>query len=437
MLKFWLTWLQPGLGLLGIGLLLSNALSVSAAPKLAEVGSTSHTSKQHSAKQSNRPAVSTLAAALSQQSNQPPSILGGISNTPDSAVRQLAINAMSMSGASTANLTAKVKVGNSSDAIANFLSPVGQDRKIQAFGSPKTQPAKRPIAIAASKVQPSSSVVVVPGLFIGNADIRMSSRFLPVSQPVATVPANRLVATTMPTAMMMSSSAIAEPFPVVRPERMQTLKSEPSVTIAKVPTAPAANNPIASITTGLQQLLGNQQNPSPATIAAPVAKAVAPKTNSLLALSQLVSPAPVVIAPVANGPSLQLATAQAYTSAAKFDIPGVMISQMPATKSVQFPSTVLTTKKVERNLTATVAKRQNNYVALMNDRTGANLTNKYFQIQPRQSWSAVNRSNQLGGLILGSPMPTTVSRGIALLPTDLLKPSFTNGMTRKSSAQVN
>ncbi len=426
MLKIWLTWLQPSLGVFGIALVLFSALSSSAAPKpTGAVTAKTPKPQQHVA----NTAGTTIDRELS---------LSGVSATPDFAVRQLAISTMMSSGIKPSSVAIKAPQFNP-DALASFVSPTKGLQNLSARSTTKPQFVKHSVAAAvatSSLVQPKAAMPVVPGLFIGNSDVRLSSQFLPSNQPQARASAVKLIATTTPTAAMLAASkSIADPFPVVLPQRMQALRLTPEIasvpTIQTLPTAPTANDPIASIPAGLQQLLGNEPSRQPTATIAPVAKAPSVKTNALVALSQLISPETTVASTVtARGASLQLNTAQAYASMPKFNIPGAKLSNVVATRQLQAakPTTsIFAVKSVKTNLATAVTQRKDDYLALMSDR---------FLLSSKQSWERVSHSNNLGGLILGSSAPASANL-LTLLPVASSTTSTSKGLNGFNLSSVN
>jgi hypothetical protein len=225
------------------------------------------------------------------------------------------------------------------------------------------------VAQSTTKVKP-----VVSGLFIGNSNVSISSQFLPTRQPTQTLAA-KMVAANIPTPVTMASpTSVAEPFPVVRPEQMRTLKPAVAIHVdPKIQTIPQGDNAIANIPSELQRLFGYQPLPQPLAVETRVAKTTVTKTNPVLALSQLVSPTATTA--TATGTSLQLATAQAYyTSPPKFDLPGAsimtphMTSQLQAFKPTQSTSSVFTSNSVQKDLTTAVVDRKSDYVSLMSDK---------------------------------------------------------------------
>lgn len=415
MLKIWLTWLQPSLGVLGIALLLSSPLSSSAAPKPTATATAKTPKQQQSVKILPGPTISRVLN------------LSEVSVTPDFAVRQLAIDTMAKSGAKSDSVAAHPPQFNSNDALASFLSPTEKSKTV-AVRSTKPQVVKHSVAaaVATKLAQPKAAGPIVPGLFIGTSEVRLSSKFLPKTQPQSSFLTGKLVASATPTPAVFSA-AIAEPFPVVLPQRMQALRLNPS--IENVPILQAKStiaDPTASIPAGLQQLLGNEPITQPAVKIAPVAKATTNKTNPLIALGQIIAPENAATTTVARGASLQLTTAQAYAAVPKFDIPGAAISNSTPAIKIQAakPTTsIVAIQPVRKNLATAVTQRKSNYVALMSDR---------FLVPIQHSWSTVRQNNSLGGLILGS-QPQAPASSVSFLSAT----SMPKGLTVFNPSRVN
>lgn len=414
MLKIWLTWLQPSLGVFGIALLLSAPLASTAAPKPTGTA-TVKTSKQQQIKIAPVPAVNPVLN------------LSGVSMTPDFAVRQLALDTMAKSVAKAESVAVQSPGFNSNDALASFVSPAERLPNVSAKAT-KTVPqvVKHSVAaaVATKPTQPKVAAPLVPGLFIGTSEVRLSSKFLPKAQPQPNFGTSKLVASVTPTAAMFSA-AIAEPFPVVLPRQMSALRLNPGIENVPILQAKSsATDPIASIPAGLQSLLGNEPAIQTAVKTTPVAKVTANKTSSLVALGQLITPE--TVAPtVARGASLQLTTAQVYAGVPKFDIPGASVSNSTPIAQIQTakPTTsVMAVKPVRRDLAKAVTERKGNYVALMSDS---------FLVPVQHHWTTTRRGNSLGGLILGS-QPQAGANSVALLTTSMPK-----NLTVFSSARVN
>jgi hypothetical protein len=427
MLKIWLTWLQPSLGVLGTALVLSNPFCVYATTKPAAPRNTTKIPTQ----------FSPWSVAKSNGTRIDRELATGVAITPDVAVRQLAIDSMVTPGTLPAKATAKARQGKLS-AGAKFVSPATRVQKLSAKAPKQTK--QNEIAAEIARALNPKSAIPVPGIYVPTPSVRTATKTAPTAPTIkpVTQPMSSAVEIGAPTplAAMMSAKPSVDPFPVVRPELMQKLPQQAAtkapVTAASVPTvkataknvlhsldpiatipagpskaktvnlkaaAPHSLDPIATIPSGLQKLLGNNLNGKSTTASARVAKAITIKPNAVLALKQLVAPT-VAMAPTSvSDASLRLATAQAYSSVApKFSIPG---------------ETILTSKAVKRNqqdLTAAVVGRKSNYVARLTP-------------VKKQPWTVVNQRNNLGGLILGSQPVYTVTKVVSLTPTNTLKAS--------------
>jgi hypothetical protein len=417
MLKIWLTWLQPSLGILGTALVLSNPLCSNAANKPTVANKVSTQPLQWSGVRSS----STKIA---------PQLLNGIAMTPDVAIRQLAIGSMGTTGLQPNNFTSKIPQ-RSQKAISSFVSSSHRVKPVLAAKATKHQNSNNPVAAALALASQPSSMVPVPGLYIGNTDVRVSDRFLPAVKPLSRSTGSATeIGSPTPMSAMVSARGAVERFPVVRPEQMQklgtsTFASAPAVRIAPyaldpiaaIPTsrsqaatpkllnfkaAPAQSlDPIAAIPTGLQKLLGNNLNNQPIV----AATAVASKPSSFLALKQLLAPNNAISSASVTGTSLQLATAQAYTSVPKFSIPGeTILAVKPAV-------TMPVVQRIQKDSTVAVVGRKNNYV-LMSDRQ--------LTLVKKQSWMTSDRQSNLGGLILGSQPQGMIPKVASLLPASNL-----------------
>jgi hypothetical protein len=398
-------------------MLLSSPLASSAVTKPAGAATTKLTKQQPLAKPAPSAIASTPGTTIDRE-------LQSISvpMTPDMAVRQLAIGTMANSNSSAPKISARTpqKFSNpNSNALASFLNPT---EGFQNLASAKPQFIKNAVASAtATKSVSAKSSVIVPGLTIGNSDVRLSSRFLPSGRTEKPSLTAKLIASPTLTTGILASNSVANPYPVVLPQQMNGLRMTPE--IANLPkmqiSVPQSNDVVGSIPSGLQRLLGNEPIRQPIA-SAPIAKAVSSKGNTTVALSQLVSPETPTL--TARGASLQLNTAQAYASVPKFDLPGTLISTPVSNRQFQAakPSTtIFAAKSVQRDLTTAVTQRKKDYVALMNDR--------FLVSSPKPVWTAVSQSNNLGGLILGSQAqssakslaflsmaPAPTSKGLAL-----------------------
>ena len=426
MLKIWLTWLQPSLGVLGTALVLSNSLCTYAATKPAAPRNIS------------KPATPTaqwsnLKSAGTRIDRE---LFTGMAVTPDFAVRQLALQSLGTPKAAVSAVPKARPIAR--NPVTSFVSPGATYPQVaKTTKQIKPQNAKNSdVASALARAINPPGAITVPGLYIGNSNPRTASKFVrtgkPVVPPVAS--ASEIGAPTPLSAMMAAGKSGVDPYPVVRPELMQKLERniaannvpttktapyalnpiatippvKPQAVAPKTSRAPAKSapyqslDPIAAIPSGLQRLLGNNLNDRPMVTAKPVAtntKAV----NPLLALSQVVSPGTETVATSVNTASLQLATAQAYTSVPKFNIPGETLLTAKQFKPVNDP---IVLKRTPQNFTiADTSSRKTTYVTTLAPAT-------------KQSWTVVNQQNNLGGLILGSPQLATPSRVASLLPVD-------------------
>jgi hypothetical protein len=422
MLKIWLTWLQPSLGVLGTALVLSNPLCSIATPILSATPRISKAPTQ-------TPQWSTVKSSIGTSLNQ--NLLKGIPATPDLAVRQLAINTMATSGMPAIATTARST--ENFDPLSNFT---GTTTKFQQFSAKATKPQqmKQPITAAliqASKPQPKT---IVPGLAIGTSEVRVSERVLPTVKPT-------LVASTAPVQVLSAAPAktVATPYPVVNPELMGKLQAAPAIaTVTNIktpsqylnfgaistglPKAVDTTNPVASIPAGLQQLLGNNFDSSQKVIVLPVAKATGPNFRSMAALNQLVSPSEKIAPATVSMTSLQLATAQSYSNVPKFSIPGEPTAAKPIPAAVEIAA-----KSTPKTATiATIAGKNNNYVSLIGNRSLTPMAG--------QSWTVVSQSSQLGGLILGSQQLATLPKAASLLA---VQTSTFTGQTMSDLGNIN
>ena len=425
MLKIWLTWLQPSLGILGTALVLSNPLCTYAASKPFVVRNTT-------------PKVPTQLSQWSAMKLNGTRIDGELSSkialTPDLAVRQLAMNSMTTSGTSPISAKAiTAQIGR--NAVTSFVSPSVNLPKTSAKANKQAKPqyVKNSVAAALAQAINPTAPIPVPGLYIGNSNPRTASKVASTAkafpQPIA---ATTEIGAPTPLSAMMAAKTAIDPYPVVRPELMQKLdrntvavKTAPVVDlspIASIPTTktqsaapktllPQAKanpatapykslDPIANIPSGLQRLLGNNLNSQPM-VASASAKTKVNKANSLVALRQLVSPSTPAI-PSVNAASLQLATAQAYTAKVpKFSIPG---ETMLTAKQFQPMKNLVVAKRSQKNFSAIITSSQRNYTTTL--------------APTKQPWMVVDRRNSLGGLILGSQPLTSVPQVASLLPTN-------------------
>lgn len=434
MLKIWLTWLQSSLGLLGIALVLSSPLYSYAAPKPVVAGKLNKVNQVPAQ-------VSQWSIAKSSGTTIDNELSSAIAVTPDMAVRQLAMGSISTSG-SQGKIAPKKTLQSNRAALARFI-PL-PSAKFQNLSTKATKPqnVKNSVAAALARANKVQAPILVPGLYIGTADVRVSARVLPTAKPLAqAIASSRQIGAPTPLSAMMGVQTASDPFPVVRPEMMQKLdgnritasmptmqkvpqgldpiaaiptgKSKAVTAKAIAPKAPAYQSldPIAAIPSGLQRLLGNNLNSEPTIAATPVAKTTATNPNSMVALKQFMPPTGEVAPTPVTAASLQLATAQAYASnTPKFSIPG---ETSLTAKSVKPTADVLVVERVRKNLTATTPTRKAKYVAILNDRQ--------LTPTPKQPWMLVDRPTNLGGLILGSPSSTAMPKMAGLMPLNTQK----------------
>jgi hypothetical protein len=441
MLKIWLTWLQPSVGILGTALVLSSPLCSIAAP-LSTATIRSNKAPTPSPQWS---------SVKSSGTNIDQVLLKGIAITPDQAVRQLAINTMATSG--TRSIAKTAKAPQNFDPLASFTGATPKFRQLSAK-APKPQQIKQSITAALSQTsKPKTAVtltqaskpnaVVVPGLAIGSEKTRtIQPVFIVKPAPKLTAATTKVWAVNSPQlAATAPAQSMATPFPVVRPALMQKLEAT-SVVASKVAEVKTASrdlksigivspglpkavdnfsiNPIASIPNGLQQLLGNNLDGSVKVAVVPVAKATGPNFRSISTLTKLVSPSELIAPASVTTASLRLATAQAFdTTIAKFSIPG---------------ETIVSTAKVSAKTTAkttaasTVGQKSvNSSVAMINGLTPI----------IKQSLTAFDRTSNLGGLILGSQRVATLPKVVSLLPVNTLSATTFTGVTVSDLGNIN
>jgi hypothetical protein len=449
MLKIWLTWLQSSLGVLGTALLLSSPLCARAATKAEPVRITQKAPAQ----------VSQWSTIKSSGTRIDRELVNRVAPTPDLAVRQLAVNAM---GVATPAPSAAMEIRpHRRNYASSVISPSLKQQKLSANVTSFRPQARsnNDVASALSQaINPQSAPIPVPGIYIGNSNGRTASKFTPKTVVRSTPVATEIGAPTPLSAMMAAKPAV-NPFPVVRPELMQKLDrmpvtasaptidktapsalnpiaaipSKPSKTILSAVVAPRSTipvqslDPIAAIPSGLQRLLGNNLNSQPIA-AAPVVTATVPTTNALVALRQFVSPTVASIPSSAvTSASLQLATAQVYTtSTPKFSIPGeTLLAAKPLRSVVNLAAIKPGQKSFTTTTTATdtATSRKSTYV-----------TSTLQPVTNKQSWLIVDRSTNLGGLILGSQRPSIVSQVASLLSTDT---TASVGLPAKALVDIN
>jgi hypothetical protein len=281
--------------------------------------------------------------------------------------------------------------------------------------------------------------------------VRIPSKFLPTGRPVArTVSEGKAIGSPTSLSAMMATTNInaGNPFPVVTPDLMQKLGTTPTIASVRstgkgvhsldpiaVMTSGAGQkstktidssavasskiqpgtlqslDPIASIPSGLQRLLGNDLSNQSPVESRSVSKTSSPKTSLMAAMQPLSAPSSTNNV---SAPNLQLATAQAYTSVPKFSIPGDKVSSSATSK----PAVNVASSNSDRP-SAPVAQMKTN-VSMMSDR--------YLGMSLRQSWSTTTQRNSLGGLILGSQSMSSDTRKIGLEVPSTVKTS-SNGLS--------
>ncbi|NJR31663.1 MAG: hypothetical protein HC778_00735 [Chamaesiphon sp. CSU_1_12] len=132
MLKIWLTWLQPSVGVLGTALVLSSPLCSYAATKPATVRNITKVSTQ----------VSPWSNLKANGTRIDRELLSGVAPTPDLAVRQLAVNSIGSKGLpSFANTSTTADISG----VANFVAPSvnWQKRSAKAIKPIKSKQVKK------------------------------------------------------------------------------------------------------------------------------------------------------------------------------------------------------------------------------------------------------------------------------------------------------
>ena len=217
MLKIWLTWLQPSLGVLGTALVLSNPLCTYAATKPATPRNISKAPTQ-TAQWSN---LKSAGTRIDRE------LLNGMAVTPDFAVRQLAVNSLGtpMASASAAPKARKID----RNPVASFVSPGAkypQLSKTTKLTKPQNVKNSDVAAALARAINPQASVPV-PGLYIGNSNPRVASKFVRTGKSVVPPVASALeIGAPTPLSAMMAAKPGIDPYPVVRPELMQKLERD-------------------------------------------------------------------------------------------------------------------------------------------------------------------------------------------------------------------
>jgi hypothetical protein len=431
MLKTWLTWLQPGVSGLGILLLVASPLCSIAAPK-PKLFANSKTPSQQPQWSVASIGGNTISSNITKEVRS-----SGIAATPDVAVRQLALNSM-ITGRQPTSVASNLR-RDSRSAVSGLHSPSIRSQHLSANAA-----VNMPVA------------PVVPGIFIGNSDVRMPSQFLPSATKPApqTVAAGKAIGSPTSLSAMVATTNInaANPFPVVTPELMQKLGTAPTIASARsagkavhsldpiaVMTSGSSHkatkfidanavasaklqpgtvkslDPIASIPSGLQRLLGNDLNSESrsttrsAVKASGSGQAVAKATNAKANLLAAMQPLSALTnTNDVSAPNLQLATAQAYTSVPKFSIPGDKVSS----RAISKPAVSITSSSNDQAPASFVQPKTN---AMVSDR--------YLGMSLRQSWMTTSQRNNLGGLILGSQAMSTDTRKIGLGATSTVKTS--------------
>jgi hypothetical protein len=429
MLKTWLTWLQPGVSGLGILLLVASPLCSIAAPKPKAFANSKTPSQQP------QWSVASIGGSTISTNSTKEVQSSGIAATPDVAVRQLALNSMVTTGKQPTSVATHLR-RDSRSAVSGLHSPSIRSQHLSASAA-----VNLPVA------------PVVPGIFIGNSDVRMPSQFLPSATKPApqTVAAGKAIGSPTSLSAMMATTNInaANPFPVVTPELMQKLGTAPTIASARsagkavhsldpiaVMTSRSSHratkfidanavasaklqpgtvksfDPIASIPSGLQRLLGNDLNSESRSTTRSAVKArgsdqaVAKATNAKANLLAAMQP----LSALANtndvsAPNLQLATAQAYTSVPKFSIPGDKVSSSKPAVSI-------------------VSSSDRAPASVVQPKTNAMTSDRFLGMSLRQSWmTTTSQRNNLGGLILGSQAMSTDTQKIGLGATSTVKTS--------------
>ena len=437
MLKIWLTCLQPGLGVFGTALVLSNPLCAYATIKPVEYSI------------SKIPTQSQWSIARSTGTTLDKQSLSGIATPPDLAVRRLAMAAMTTPATRSAIPATKMRPSNR-NTLDSFVSPSAKFSQSSARVKSRSQqqPLKNSVAAALARAINPETPVPVPGLFIGNSGVRTAKRFAPTVTTRQSIASATEIGAPTPLSAMMAAKTSIDPFPVVRPELMQKLErgvtaSAPATKtgsfainpLAEIPSkrpqavkskgisqkvaATHSLDPIAAIPSGLQRLLGNDLNRQPIVASTSVAKAISIKPRAVLALKQLASRA--VVPTSVSASSLQLATAQAYTTVTKFDIPG---ERLLSAKPMKSTTNLRLATRGQKNLNTAVVTRKSNYLAILT-------------ATPKQSWTIVNQSSNLGGLILGSPPLSGMSKVVRLSPVNIRPTSNLVGMTARDLTKFN
>jgi hypothetical protein len=413
MLKIWLNWLQPSLGVLGVALVLSNAVSAHAASKATgkETNKLSNGNSQPQVAKPNGFSLPQMTGAFSPSS--------GVSLPPDVAIRRLALDTIANSETKSPNLNTQASRRDLGNIVSFTSSPSTKSTNAHFVKHSLPQPLS-----STGVYSPSfTAAPLVPGLFIGRSN---TARFSPSIQPVL-APVAKAVAVPIATPKVVASAVVATPFPVMLPERMTQPNSVQTVATDKTNSVVARSaRSTTTVASGLQNILGGESSSQTGSgLDTAVASGLqnvlgnepkAIQSESMVALSKLVAPESKII-PASTRGTLQLATSQSYVSAPEFDLPGVVPSE-PVIKSAQAIAKAVPVKNVRKDLSTAVVQRKNDYVTLMSD--------KNLESQSRSSWQTMSRSNSLGGLILGSR--STNEPEIAALPMKALKPNDYSGL---------
>ena len=306
MLKIWLACLQPSLGVLGVAMLLFSPLCASAAQK--KVGASLENAKQ-------QPSTNNAASVKVEQQLRPTEI----AETPDMAIRQLAINTLRLSG-----------VGASGLAIQNPKFKQNSPSPSQISTKRSTSPSTSAVAQSPDSTE-ATNRTFTPGTFefksaptfSSNSDIDLSSRFSVNSRASSakTVTADKPTETPVP-------SASSDPFSLILPQLQQVLGLTPQGDkTAKIQNAPRSNDPLTAVQNGLKELLGQNQ-----AVASKV-KTIDPNANSV---ATLLSPH----TSANSGVSLNVSNAKAYAIVPKFDIPSAHQINKFSIRQVSADSTV-------------------------------------------------------------------------------------------------
>jgi hypothetical protein len=444
MLKIWLTCLQPSLGILGVVLVLSNTVSAFAASKTAAIMPNKVSKGQPQQKvakplaqpqQFGTKGAGVLTASTPAQSGRVIS-----SASPDDAVRRLALDTIANSDRKTPTVATKTSQPNNS-GIASFITPSPLEFNSVRAKATNAKPVQQPVVATTHRpIAPATSLGAE--LFIGNSNNSTFDR--PIGNfPNLAVPSSQailpVVARSLPTATMTAATKVTEPLAVLPSEQIKPLGSTAVVNQTAPQSNPLATNvskgleqflgnepksiqadaaPETTVAKGLEQFLGNEPKSIQADAMAPVATAIPVKTDSILPLSELLSPTKA--APrTANASGLQLATSKSYDSSADFDLPGVA-TQVSTVKTAQTKVQVLAVKT--NNRSTAVVSRKNDYATLASSKI----------LKSEQSWATVSQRNSLGGLILGSRSSIDDAQAstneVAALPMNVLKANTDSGL---------